>query len=77
LAVNHTAYDRLLDELPAEDGAAAEAWIEQNGAVDQHLPRLIAAGALTALITWPRAATQPALAQYADSDLEWRDRYVI
>jgi hypothetical protein len=77
VAVNHTAYDRLLDELPAGDGVVDDAWFARFQAVDQYLPRRVADGRFEALITWPRVATQPALANYADSDLEWRDRYVI
>ncbi|HEY2814313.1 MAG TPA: hypothetical protein VGJ03_12675 [Acidimicrobiales bacterium] len=80
LAFNHTSFDRLLDELPAadaEDPAAFDAWLAKYVAIDQYLPRRIDSGAYRALAVYPRVASQPALTQYADSDLALRARYTI
>jgi hypothetical protein len=77
IAINHTAYDRFINELPPEDDAVLDEWMRQYHAVDQYLPRRVKEGAYQALITWPRVATQPALTQYENADLEWRDRYTI
>jgi hypothetical protein len=77
IAINHTAYDRLLDELPSADDATLDEWMSKYYAIDQYLPRRVGEGAYKALITWPRVATQPLLRNYADADLEFADRYTI
>lgn len=77
VAVNHTAYDRFLDEVPPEEGPAFDAFMEEYVAVDQYLPRRIGEGAYTAVVTSPRVASQPFLMQGADADLGLRERYII
>ena len=48
VAVNHTAFDRVLDELPApDDPAALETWLAREIATDQYLARAIDRGDLT------------------------------
>jgi hypothetical protein len=76
VAFNHTAFDRILDEVP-EKGESFARWLEEYVAVDQYLPRRIRDGALDALVVHPRVASQPALTQYRDADLALGDRYVI
>ena len=55
LAFNHTAYDRLLADLPSGDDTDIDAWMEQHVAVDQYLWERIA-DEYTSFITWPRVA---------------------
>ncbi len=77
VAFNHTAYDRFLDEVPAEEGPALDAFMEKYFAVDQYLPRRIGEGAYTAVVTSPRVASQPFMTQDARADLGLRERYII
>ncbi len=78
VAVNHTAFDRVLDELPApDDPAALETWLAREIATDQYLARAIDRGDLDALIVWPRVATQPPLRHGDDADGALGDRYTI
>ena len=77
IAVNQSAYDRFLDDVPGGDEPAFEEWMRRYGAVDPYFSAQVIAGAYKSLIAWPRVATQPVLATFADADLEWRDRYTI
>jgi hypothetical protein len=78
VAVNHTAFNRLLDELPAfDDPAALETWLARDIATDQYLARAIDCGKLKALIVWPRVATQPTLRHGDDADGALGNRYTI
>jgi len=77
VAFNHTAYDRFVEEVPAEEGPAFDAFIGEHAAVDQYLAHRIADGAYRAVVTSPRLATQPFLMQGADADLSLRERYII
>lgn len=76
VAINASAYDRFLDEIPA-DGEAFDDFIAKYAAVDQYLARRIDDGAYRAFVTSPRLATQPMLLQHADADQALRDRYII
>jgi Coenzyme PQQ synthesis protein D (PqqD) len=73
LAVNSTAYDRLLAGIPAGDGI--EEWITRHVAIDQYLAGQVDAGHYRAYLLNPRVATQDELTYYADAPL--RDRYTI
>ncbi len=77
VAFNHTAYDLILEEIPADEGPAFDSFIAEYAAVDQYLARRIREGAFAALVTFPRVASQPFLLEGADADLALRDRYVI
>jgi hypothetical protein len=77
VAFNHTAFDRILEEVPATEDESFDEWMQTFVAIDQYLPRRVAEGALEALITWPRVATQPALRIYDEFDRELADRYTI
>jgi hypothetical protein len=76
VAFNHTAFDQLLAEIPA-DNDGLDGWLDDYVALDQYLPRRIDDGGFEAFVVHPRVASQPALTQYADADLEWQDRYTI
>jgi hypothetical protein len=73
LAVNHTAYDRLLAGIP--DGDGIEEWITTHTAIDQYLSHRVDAGDYRAYLVNPRVATQPELTFHADAPL--RDRYTV
>jgi len=76
VAVNHTAYDRLLSDIPEADGM--EEWITRYLAIDQYLPQQIAAGHYRAYVLNPRVATQIQLtAPGGGLDGLLRDRYTI
>jgi len=75
LAVNHTAYDRLLAAIPAADGI--EEWITEHAAIDQYLFHRVNAGYFRAYVLNPRVATQAELAAYDGLDAALRDRYTI
>jgi hypothetical protein len=73
LAVNHTAYERLLADIPEGDGI--EEWITKHAAIDQYLSQRVDAGYYRAYLLHPRVATQEELTFHADAPL--RDRYTI
>jgi Coenzyme PQQ synthesis protein D (PqqD) len=75
VAVNHTAYDRLLAGIPEADGI--EEWITAHAAVDQYLAWQVNAGHYHAYILNPRVATQIELTAPGGLDGELRDRYTI
>lgn len=77
IAINHTAYDRLLNEVPAEEGPEFDSFLAEYAAIDQYLARKIAEGTFKAFVTLPRVASQPPLLQGADADLGLRERYII
>jgi hypothetical protein len=75
VAVNHTAYDRLLAGIPEADGM--EEWITRYLAIDQYLPEQIGAGHYRAYVLNPRVATQIELTDPDGLDGLLRDRYTI
>jgi GR25 family glycosyltransferase involved in LPS biosynthesis len=75
LAVNHTAYDRLLADIPEADGI--EDWITANVAIDQFLCRHVDAGYYRAYVLNPRVATQAELTSPGGLDGPLRDHYTI
>jgi hypothetical protein len=75
VAVNHTAYDRLLAGIPAADGI--EEWITAHAAVDQYLAWQVNAGYYRAYVLNPRVATQIELTPPDRLDGQLRDRYTI
>ena len=75
LAVNHTAYDRLLADIPEADGI--EEWITRYTAIDQFLCQRVNAGDYRAYVLHPRAATQTELTGPGGLDGPLRDRYTI
>ena len=75
LAVNHTAYDRLLAEIPEPDGI--EAWVTEHAAIDQYLNQQVNAGHYRAYLLKPRVATQAELTSPGGLDAALRDRYTI
>jgi hypothetical protein len=77
VAVNRTAFERILTELPAADDPRFADWHGEFAATDQYLSHRIDEGAFRAFLVWPRVATQPVLRSSAESDLPLADRYVI
>jgi hypothetical protein len=77
VAVNETAFDRILMDIPTESGEQLERWLAQHAGTDQYLNALIEHGTFEALIVWPRVATQPFLRNAADADAAFADEYVI
>jgi GR25 family glycosyltransferase involved in LPS biosynthesis len=75
LAVNHTAYDRLLADIAAADGI--EEWMTAHTAIDQFLAKQVTAGRYRAYVLNPRVATQIELAGPGGLDGALRDRYTI
>ena len=75
LAVNHTAYDRLLTDIPEAEGV--EEWIAHYLAIDQYLAQRVNDGYYRAYLLNPRVATQDALMFYTELDAPLRDRYTI
>lgn len=75
LAVNHTAYDRLLADVPPPDGI--DEWIAEYTAIDQYLSRHVDAGYYRAYVVNPRVATQAELTAPDGHDGPLRDRYTI
>jgi hypothetical protein len=77
VAVNDTAFERILAELPVADDPGYADWQGEFVATDQYLSHRIDEGAFRAFLVWPRVATQPVLRNYAEADLALADRYVI
>ena len=77
VAVNRTAFDRILADIPAEQGSGFDEWLAHHHGTDQYLNTLIVEGALEAFLVSPRLATQPFLREAQDADLGLADRYVI
>jgi glycosyl transferase family 25 len=75
LAVNHTAYDRLLADIPEADGI--EAWIDRYMAIDQYLCQRVDAGYYRAYVLNPRVASQEELTLSDELDAALRERYTI
>jgi GR25 family glycosyltransferase involved in LPS biosynthesis len=75
LAVNHTAYDRLLADIAAADGI--EEWMTAHRAIDQFLAKQVTAGRYRAYVLNPRVATQIELTGPGGLDGALRDRYTI
>lgn len=71
---HHTAYDRILTEMPEDDAAFAR-WLTDHVAIDQYLASRIGDGSLTAFVTTPRVAAQPWMFQYEDAELHRAGRY--
>jgi hypothetical protein len=75
LAVNHSAYDRILADVPEADGI--DEWLTVYPAIDQYLCRQVNAGYYRAYVLNPRVATQVELTAYGVLDAPLRDRYTI
>jgi Coenzyme PQQ synthesis protein D (PqqD) len=75
LAVNHTAYDRLLADIPDSDGI--DGWLAIYLAIDQYLSQQVKAGNYRAYVLNPRVATQVELTSAGVLDAPLRDRYTI
>jgi Coenzyme PQQ synthesis protein D (PqqD) len=75
LAVNHTAYDRLLAGIPESDGI--DEWLTRYLAIDQYLSYHVNAGYYRAYVLNPRVATQVELTTGGVLDAPLRDRYTI
>jgi Coenzyme PQQ synthesis protein D (PqqD) len=75
LAVNHTAYDRLLAGVPEADGI--DEWLTRYLAIDQYLCQQVKAGYYRAYVVNPRVATQVELTTGGVLDAPLRDRYTI
>jgi len=75
LAVNQTAYDRLLADIPPADGI--DEWITKHTAIDQYLSRQVNAGNYRAYVLNPRVATQAELTAADGHDGPLRDRYTV
>src|SRR5579862_7834027 len=71
LAVNHTAYDRLLSAIPEADGI--EEWLTAHAAIDQYLAHQVNAGYYQAYVLNPRVATQIELTAPGGLDGDLRD----
>jgi hypothetical protein len=76
LAIHRRAFAQILSDIPG-DRSSFDRWLDEEMAIDQYLARRIGDGTFRAVICSPRVATQPALRNYADGDLELADRYVI
>ena len=76
VAYHARAFDRLLQEIPA-DASAFAGWLDTYTAIDQYLATRVRDGALHAYVVTPRVASQPLLLQHADADLALADRYTI
>ena len=76
LAVNRSAYERILTDIPP-GGAEFDDWLAEYIASDQYLGRQIAQGVYRALIVEPRLASQPHLIATNRWDGALRDRYTI
>jgi hypothetical protein len=75
LAVSHSAYDRLLADIPS--GAGIDEWVSAYAAIDQYLCQLVNAGYYRAFVLHPRVATQVELTPDGGPDGELRERYTI
>lgn len=75
LAVNNTAYDRILADVPESDGI--EKWIARYVAIDQYLALQVNEGYYCAYVLNPRVATQAELTLYDELDAPLRNRYTI
>jgi Coenzyme PQQ synthesis protein D (PqqD) len=75
LAVNHSAYERILADVPEADGI--DEWLTTYPAIDQYLYQQVNAGYYRAYVLNPRVATQVELTVYGVLDAPLRDRYTI
>lgn len=78
VAVNRTAYERILEEVPPE-GAEFDDWLTEYIAIDEYLPRRVADGTYQTFVLEPRIASQPELIAIANRylDAAIADRYTI
>jgi len=75
IAVAGSAYDRLLLELPAEDGPEMGSFVAEHEDLDRYLGHRIGDRSYRALMTLPRVASEPSLLEEEDATLA--ERYVI
>ena len=75
LAVNHTAYDRLLADIPQAEGI--DEWIAEHTAIDQYLSKRVDAGSYRGYVLNPRVASQAELTSPGGLDGPLRARYTI
>ena len=76
VAVNRTAYERILKEVPPE-GTEFDDWLAEYIAIDEYLPRRIADGTYRAYVLEPRIVSQPDLIVKGYLDAALEDRYTI
>jgi Coenzyme PQQ synthesis protein D (PqqD) len=76
LAVNRSAYDRLLAGIPATADGIDE-WLSSYAAIDQYLSHEVNNGHYRAYVLNPRVATQLELTAEGGLDGALRDRYTI
>jgi hypothetical protein len=74
LAINGTAFDRILHEVPA-GGSGVGSFLERYIAIDQYLSSKIHSGEFRAYAAIPHLASQPALLNYEDADLAIAGRF--
>jgi hypothetical protein len=75
VAVAGGAFERVLLEVPAEDGPEMDAFVAEHDNIDGYLDHRIADGGYRALMTFPRVASEQSLLD--DEDAELAVRYVI
>jgi len=75
VAINYTAYDRLLADIPEADGMRE--WIAAHAAIDQYLAQKVDSGYFRAYVLNPRVATQLEHTNPGALDAALRDRYTI
>ena len=75
VAVAGSAFERVLLELPAEDGPEMDAFLAEHADLDEYLDHRIADGSYRALMTFPRVASEQSLLEEEDAVLAVR--YVI
>jgi hypothetical protein len=68
LAVNRTAYDRVLADVPADPEDIGR-FIDRYTAIDQYFDAKIRSGEFCAYAAIPHLASQPALLNYENADL--------
>jgi len=77
VAINSTAYRRLLEDLPTGEEVGLERFLSRYLAVDQYLAALVRRGELRAYAAIPHLASQPALLNYADADLAIAENFIL
>ncbi len=76
VAINGTAFDRILREVPAQR-ADMSAFLERYVAIDQYFSAKIHFGEFRAYAAIPHLASQPALLNYENADLAIADRFTL
>lgn len=74
VAINSTAFDRILREVPAQLSDMTP-FLERYVAIDQYFSSKIQFGEFRAYAAIPHLASQPALLNYQNADLAIADRF--